>query len=72
MNGTVTRSLERVPVRTRESGVTQSAWRMAIDSDSGTGTITLLDFGPGKSLYRGDGAFLGWPQEQLAAWCARS
>ncbi len=63
----VMRSLERVPIRTRESGVTQSAWQMTIDSDFGAGAITLLDLGSGHSLYRGDGAFLGWPQAQLAA-----
>ena len=57
----VNRSLQRVPVRARESGVIQSAWQMAIDSPNGVGTITLLDAG----FYRGDGAFLGWSQQQL-------
>jgi uncharacterized damage-inducible protein DinB len=57
----VNRSLHRVPIRARESGVTHSAWQMVVDSPNGPGTITLLDSGS----YRGDGAFLGWSQEQL-------
>ena len=62
IRGAVKRALERVPVRLRESGHTQSAWRLSVDSDEGAGTITLLD----SMFYRGDGVFLGWPQEQLA------
>jgi len=58
----VNRSLHRVSIRARESGVTHSAWQMIVESPSGPGTITLLDAGH----YRGDGAFLGWSQEQLA------
>jgi hypothetical protein len=57
------RALERVPVRTRESNVTRSAWRMEVACDAGSGGITQLDDG----IHRGDGFFLGWPQEQLAA-----
>ena len=59
----VKRSLERASIRSRETTATSSAWRMAIDSPQGIGTITLLDSG----LYRGYGAFLGWSQEQLAS-----
>lgn len=58
----VKRSLERTPIRLRESDATVSAWQMVIESPRGAGTITLLDSG----FYRGDGAFRGWPQEQLA------
>lgn len=58
------RSLERAPIRTRESGNTHSAWRMEIDSAGGSGTITLVDATP--PFYRGEGLFLGWAQEQLA------
>jgi hypothetical protein len=58
------RSLERATIRTRESGVTQSAWRMSIESEAGSGTITLVEATP--PFYRGDGLFLGWAQEQLA------
>jgi hypothetical protein len=66
MQNPVVRSLERVPARTRESSVTQSAWRMAIDSDSGAGAITLIESSDG-SVYRGDGILLGWTQEELSA-----
>ena len=65
IRGAAKRSLERVPVRLRESAHTQSAWRLSVDSDDGAGAITLLESG-GERLYRGDGVFLGWPQEQLA------
>lgn len=63
LTNAVVRSLERVPIRTRESNVTRSAWRMEVTCDEGDGAITLLEQG----LYRGDGLFLGWPQEDLAA-----
>jgi hypothetical protein len=59
-------SHERVPIRTRESGVTHSAWRMQIASGSIGGTITLIDFTGGAAFYRGAGLCLGWTQEQLA------
>jgi len=57
------RSLERVPVRTREVIATVSAWQMTVETPGGTGTITLLDNGS----YRGDGVFFGWSHEKLAA-----
>ena len=59
----VRRSLQRVAIRSRESGVTQSAWQIVADNAAGSGSITLLDAG----AYRGDGIFFGWSQEQLAA-----
>ena len=59
----VVRSMERVQIRTRESNVTRSAWRMEVECDEGLGTITLVD----DAFYRGEGLFLGWPQEELAA-----
>lgn len=57
----VMRSLERAPVRTRESTATTSAWRMTIQTKDGTGSITLLDSG----AYRGEGAFMDASQEQM-------
>lgn len=63
--GATKRSLERVSIRTRESGVTHSGWRMEVDSDEGSGTITLVQTSP-VAVCRGDGIFLGWSQEQLA------
>lgn len=67
MRNAVVRSLERFPIRTRDTEATQSAWRMEIESDAGRGAIMLIDLPEGQAIYRGDGAFLGWPQEQLAA-----
>lgn len=61
------RSLERVVVRTRDNGITQSAWRASVDSSRGSGTITLIDSG----FYRGEGIFLGLGQEELMAEYAR-
>jgi hypothetical protein len=60
------RDLSRVPIRLRDSEVTRSAWRMEIDSDDGPGTITLIEH-DGTLIWRGEGIFLGAPQEQLAA-----
>lgn len=53
--------MERVPVRTRESRVTLSAWRAQLEG----GAIVLVDVA-GRSVYRGEGVFLGATQEQLA------
>lgn len=58
-------SLERVAIRTRESGVTLAAWRL-VPPSRGDGAITRLETG-GSSVYRGDGAFLGWGQAELEA-----
>ena len=63
LTNAMVRSMERVPIRTRESNVTRSAWRMEVQCDEGDGAITLVD----DAIYRGDGLFLGWPQEELAA-----
>ena len=62
----IKRELARIPIRLRESDVTRSAWRMEIDSDDGPGTITRIEH-DGSLLWRGEGAFLGATQEQLAA-----
>jgi hypothetical protein len=60
----------RVPVRVRALSVTLSAWRLDATSPRGAGTLVLADHG-GASWYRGDGVFLGWPQDRLgAAWRA--
>ena len=63
LTNAVVRSMERVQIRTRESNVTRSAWRMEVACDEGAGAITLVD----DTIYRGEGLFLGWPQEELAA-----
>jgi hypothetical protein len=60
-------SLERAPIRMRESGVTHAGWRMEISADQGSGSIMLAELPDGRSVYRGEGMFLGWPREQLEA-----
>jgi hypothetical protein len=65
-NATV-RSLERFPIRTRDTEALQSAWRMEIESDAGNGSIMLVDLPGGEAIFRGEGHFLGWPQDRLAA-----
>lgn len=60
-------SLERVPIRTRESITTRSAWRLNASTDGGDGTICLIEISPTVSLYRGEGVFLGWTGEALQA-----
>jgi hypothetical protein len=57
--------IERVPVRLRESTNTTAAWRLDISCDQGTGHIVQVDTSSG-TFFRGDGLFLGWPQERLA------
>src|SRR4030081_2396828 len=58
-------SLERVPIRTRESITTRSAWKLQATSDEGEGTISLIEISPTVSLYRGEGVFLGWASGRL-------
>ena len=60
-------SLERVPIRTRESVTTRSAWKLNAETDRGEGTISLIEISPTVSLYRGEGVFLGWTSDALQA-----
>lgn len=58
--------LARFPIRAREVSVTLSAWRLSAAADEGDGTITLVELSDGGMFRRGDGIFLGWPQDRLA------
>ena len=60
-------SLERFPIRMRDSSVTQSAWRLSVACGEGEGTIVFVEAPPEETLCRGEGVFLGWPQERLEA-----
>jgi hypothetical protein len=60
-------ALERVESRTRESITARAGWRLLAASAAGEGAISLIEISPTVSLYRGDGVFLGWPAEKLAA-----
>jgi hypothetical protein len=59
--------LERMAIRLRESTHTLSAWRLGVTCDEGRGAIALVETPGGGTLYRGEGLFLGWPQERLEA-----
>ncbi len=58
-------SLGRSPIRTRESLVTRSAWRLRAVATEGEGMISLIELSPTVSLYRGEGVFLGWTADRL-------
>ena len=60
-------ALDRMPIRTRESGATLSGWRLSAGSDQGEGAIVLVEDGAGEVRYRGEGIFLGWTAENLRA-----
>ena len=62
-----TRSLTRFPIRTRESEVTRSGWRLEIVSREGEGAIVVVEASPAESFYRGEGILLGWTAERLEA-----
>ncbi len=57
------RSRERIAVRTRESGVTLSAWRTELEAPRGA--MVLVEVA-GREYYRGEGSLLGSSQEKLA------
>jgi hypothetical protein len=57
---------ERVPARTREGRITLAAWRMHVSTPGGPGAIMLVETNVG-AVFRGEGMFLGWTQENLAA-----
>jgi hypothetical protein len=60
-------SLDRFLIRTRASSSTQSGWRLRIASEQGEGTIVFVEVSSEETFYRGDGVFLGWPQERMEA-----
>jgi hypothetical protein len=62
-----TLSLERFLIRTRGGGSTQSAWRLSVACEEGQGAIVRVEASLEETYYRGDGVFLGWPQDRLDA-----
>ena len=60
-------ALDRFPIRLRDGSATQSAWRLSVESDEGQGAIILVEPSPAETFYRGEGVFLGWPQDRLAS-----
>ena len=59
--------LERFLIRLRDGSTTQSAWRLAVESGEGRGSIIYVEISPGETFFRGDGVFLGWPQDRMAS-----
>lgn len=62
-----TGSLERFAIRTRESTVDLSAWRLCVVCDEGEGAIVRVDASAEEHFFRGEGVFLGWSQDRLAS-----
>jgi hypothetical protein len=60
-------ALERFLIRTRGGASTQSAWRLVVACGQGQGAIILVEISPEETFYRGEGVFLGWPQDRLGA-----
>jgi hypothetical protein len=63
----LTQRAERVAVRARATSHTFSAWAFAVETEEGSGTIARVEPSPDEAFWRGDGVFLGWTQERLAA-----
>jgi len=60
-------ALDRFLIRLREGSATQSAWRLAVESEEGQGAVILVEASPGETFYRGEGVFLGWGQDRLGS-----
>jgi len=60
-------SLERFLIRTRGGSATQSAWRLSVVCGEGQGAIIFVEVASDETFYRGEGIFLGWPQDRMAA-----
>jgi hypothetical protein len=59
--------VERISVRARGAGHTFSAWALAVETEQGPGSIVRVEPSPDETYWRGDGVFLGWTSERLAA-----
>ena len=57
---------ERAMLRMRGATVTVAGWRVTVEAPRGQGSIVLAEQGA-QRFYRGEGVFLGWPQERLEA-----
>ena len=59
--------VERIAVRTREAAHTFSTWVLRVETGQGPGTIARVEPSADVTHWRGDGVFLGWEAERLAA-----
>lgn len=66
LTGVHSTPLERVPIRARGLSHSLSAWRVAVTCEQGRGVILLVEPSPQEKYFRGEGLFLGWPQQRLA------
>ena len=60
-------TLDRFPIRTREGTATLSAWRLCVACEEGEGAIVRVDASASERFHRGEGVFLGWSEDRLAA-----
>ncbi len=58
-------SLARAVLCVRGLAARISGWRMELQSARGAAAIVLVEPPGGGIFYRGEGACLGWPQDQL-------
>ena len=63
----LTHRIERIAARARDVAHTFSAWALSVETAQGQGRIVRIEQTPDTILWRGDGVFLGWPPERLAA-----
>lgn len=63
----LTHRVERVAARARDVAHTFSAWALSVETTQGPGKIVRIELTPETTLWRGDGVFLGWTHERLAA-----
>src|SRR5215471_7082185 len=59
--------VERAPVRVREASHTFSAWTLDVETADGRGRILRVEPSGSVTHWRGEGVFLGWSPERLAA-----
>ncbi len=59
--------VERVAARARDVAHTFSAWALVVETAQGPGRIVRIELTPDATLWRGDGVFLGWTTDRLAA-----
>ena len=67
LSGVIPELPERVSIRTRANDLPLHAWRVQIASEQGWGALLRLQIPRQGIHFRGDGVFLGWSQERLAA-----
>jgi hypothetical protein len=62
------RSMERIPIAWRSTGIVLSAWRVGADSEQGPGGIVLVERPDGSGTYfLGEGIFAGCSQSTLSS-----